>query len=190
MENLLVCKNNNDCISIGKVWYNIVSDEIVNEISSDMVEMLPDSEEGEDASFVISVEGSDLTLTYPTSTDVQKFTFNSNIIERLMEWIYSIEKNKNIIKITYNWITADNVQLQPNESYYILTLTSDDYVSTYLSINYESWNTIKYTKSKDLYPDEREDNQHYYDGGCLIYIPTNPNLKEIKASNCLIFHII
>ena len=169
MYDLLVCKNHK-CRSIGSVWYNAVSDNVISEINSELEGLL--------------FEDNDHFTIEPDDDN------KPEVIDTLIDWIYSINRNNEIItKITYNWITTDDVVLEPDQSYYILTLTGDDYIGTYLSLNVGSWSTIKYTKSKDLYPDEREDNQHYYDGGVLIYIPNNSKLDEIKASNCLIFHM-
>ncbi len=41
-----------------------------------------------------------------------------------------------------------------------------NYIGTYLSIEFGCFKTKRYTKSKQLYPDERTE---HYDGGTLIY---------------------
>lgn len=170
-EPLLVC-NNNGCISVGTVFYNIIPPNTLHNIGNE-VERLASHFSSEKLNFEVLVSN--------------QIPFNSNILGELINWINKIQKR--VVKITYNWITSSHVNTNPDETYYILTLYSDDWMGTYLSIKYNDWSTIKYTRSAYLYPDERDENQHYYDGGCLIVNPANGLSRQILASNCIIFHV-
>lgn len=181
MNDLIVCNSKNKCLTIGTIFYDRVDKETILIIDEEMNKILKSM--NKDYKIDTFVIYKNMLIN---RSNFKKIHFESEIIDNLVEWIYHID-NKPISKITYNWITSNHVNVDPNDSYYILTLTSDDYIGTYLNIECGSFKSQK-DKSKKLYPDERNEDELYYDGGTLIYIPNNSKITKIKASNCIIFH--
>lgn len=171
--------------SVGIVFYDIIPEETLFLISNEVERILDESPDEDTTSFNLLVDGQ-VRLNFPFRS--MTLPIQSEIFNRLISWISYLSRSQ-VTKITCNSINSDRVDTRPDESCYILTLYGDDWVGTYLSIEYKDCQTRKHTKSEKLYPDEREENQHYYDGGCLIINPANGMHRTISATNCLVFHV-
>lgn len=184
MDKLRIWKGNQFEI-VGEVFYDTLSQKEISTIYNEMmntIEKLNKKLNKEISRFELEVNNNNIKIINPVKSDL-----NSKVLVKLCKWISKMDNHK-LFKITYNWITEEKVETNIGDSYYILTLFGDDWVGTYLSIETDKMATTKFTKSKKLYPDERTDIQHYYDGGCLIKINGLNGKHKIEASNCVIFH--
>lgn len=180
MEDLLLWNHSQtESYPIGWVIYDAIPDNIRSTISHTL-----DPADTDQTHFELRIGQN--SLQQKPNVGIQK------MLKQLIEWVESIDHQKvlKVKKVTYNWITEGDVNSPSDETCYIITLFGDDWIGTYLAVDCDGWSTVKYTRSDSLYPDEREENQHYYDGGCLIKIDPTNEFRNISASNCLIFHLI
>ena len=116
---------------------------------------------------------------------------NSLLFQNIRIWIESMI-NMPTNYIYYFWLTNETIVTFSAKYICIITLYSDDWIGTTLDIEVIDVNgnigrTRKYTRSQELYPDEREEHDHYYDGRCVIWLNVEDFTQvRIKAKNCLI----
>lgn len=161
---------NNVPMTIGTVTYEVIHQDTIVDLDNEAKEIMNETDE-------------DYFSINPTNAGNM---FNS--IKRKIGAIINTPAKH----IYYFWLTSDNTITVSAKYIYIITLYSDDWIGTTLDVEVTDkagrvGRTRKYTKSEYLYPDEREEHDHYYDGGCLIWL----NVEEftqvrIKALNCLI----
>ena len=183
MEQLFVInKQTHKPLQVGQVYYDAVPTRVWMKLLSFFENILTNILKTPDNDHCELIVDDDLLLNNKP--------IDSPLVHSVIGWINEINPypQKRVVKITYNGIVDNYVDTKVEESYYIISVPSQDWRGCVMSIEYKDYITRKYSKDP-YYVDDIDDNEHYYEGGTLIVNPSNGKSRIIKATDSVIFHL-